>query len=181
MDDYKEIFAKHGYSLFRKESVEAAIVEALKEGNIRYLYGIPILLENADINYGLLAALAKKAGAWEELREIFFISSKVIRDRSLAKRLRELSRLKKSKMNIKEFRDAYADYGLAQSRKGFEPQLNYHLSFLFAKKQIDILYKVKNREKLSKTEKEYFSRVIKKKLLAIRAVSPLAAELLATD
>jgi hypothetical protein len=181
MTNYKEIFAKHGYSLFEKDSVEAAIVDALKEGNIRYLYGIPVLLENTKINYELLIKLSKKSGVWKELRDIFFIASKIIKNKKLAKKLATLSKIKRPRLNIKEFKQSYEDHYLAQSYTGFSAALNYQLSFLFAKKQIQILYKVKKREKLSKTEKEYFSRVIKKKLMAIRAVFPLTKELFAKE
>jgi hypothetical protein len=181
MNDYKEVFAKHGYSLFEKESIEAAIVEALKEGNQRYLFGVPILLENTKINYKLLISLSKKAGVWHKLRDIFFISSKIIKNRKIAKILRAFSKLNESTMKIQGFKDAYNNYNLIQSQKGFPTSLNYHLSLLFAKRQIQILYKVKNREKLSKTEKEYYSRVIKKKLIAIRAAFPLAKELLVKE
>lgn len=181
MSDYKEIFAKHGYSLFEKESVETAIVDALKEANTRYLYGIPILLENTEINYKILIKLSKKSGVLQKLRNIFFISSKIIRNKRLAKKLASLSKLKKSKLNSKEFEQAYKDYHLTAVHQGFSPEFNYHLSFLFAKKQIQIIYKVKNREKLSKTEKEYFSRVIKKKLIAIKAVCPLVNEVLVKE
>ena len=46
-------------------------------------------------------------------------------------------------------------------------QLNLHLSTLFPPKQKEIVLKKLKGEPLSKTEKEYFSRVVKKKLEAL--------------
>jgi hypothetical protein len=45
--------------------------------------------------------------------------------------------------------------------------LEYSLSQIFSPAQKDIILKKLRREKLSKTETEYFSRVVKKKLLAL--------------
>jgi hypothetical protein len=45
--------------------------------------------------------------------------------------------------------------------------LEYSLSQIFSPAQKDLVLKKLRREKLSKTEKEYFSRVVKKKLLAL--------------
>ena len=46
-------------------------------------------------------------------------------------------------------------------------QLNLHLSTLFPPKQKELVLKKLKGEPLSKTEKEYFSRVVKKKLEAL--------------
>jgi len=46
-------------------------------------------------------------------------------------------------------------------------QLNYHLSTLFAPKQKDLVLKKYHGESLNKTEQEYFSRKVKKKLEAM--------------
>jgi hypothetical protein len=45
--------------------------------------------------------------------------------------------------------------------------LEYSLSQIFSRAQKDIILKKLRREKLSKTETEYFSRVVRKKLLAL--------------
>jgi hypothetical protein len=45
--------------------------------------------------------------------------------------------------------------------------LEYALSQVFSPKQKELFLKKLKREKLSKTEKEYFSRVVKKKILAL--------------
>jgi hypothetical protein len=179
MADYKEIFAKNGYSLHETESLEAAIVDALKEHRMRYLYGIPILLENRKIDFAMLLKIAAKEKVLKELKEVLFISSQVVSDRKTAARLRPMAKgIKKTTLDVEEFKKAYEDYMLAKGQVGFSPSLSFHLSFLFAKRQIDILYKLKSGERLTKTEKEYFSRTIKKKLIAIRELSQLAKDIL---
>ncbi len=48
-----------------------------------------------------------------------------------------------------------------------ESRLEYSLSQVFSPKQKELFFKKLRREKLSKTEKEYFSRAVKKKVLAL--------------
>lgn len=48
-----------------------------------------------------------------------------------------------------------------------ELNLEYSLSQVFSSKQKELFFKKLRREKLTKTEKEYFSRVVKKKVLAV--------------
>lgn len=48
-----------------------------------------------------------------------------------------------------------------------ELSLEYSLSQVFSPKQKELFFKKLKREKLTKTEKEYFSRVVKKKVLAL--------------
>jgi hypothetical protein len=52
-----------------------------------------------------------------------------------------------------------------KQRRSF--QLNYFLSTLFSPKQKELVLKKLNGEPLNKTEKEYFSRTVKKKLEAL--------------
>ena len=55
------------------------------------------------------------------------------------------------------------DFLSVKEELGFE----YALSQVFSPKQKELFYKKLKREKLTKTEKEYFSRVVKKKVLAL--------------
>jgi len=55
----------------------------------------------------------------------------------------------------------------ARNRQRRSFQLNYYLSTLFAPKQKEILLKKYHGEPLNKTEQEYFSRKVKKKLEAM--------------
>lgn len=48
-----------------------------------------------------------------------------------------------------------------------ELSLEYSLSQVFSPKQKELFLKKLKREKLTKTEREYFSRVVKKKVLAL--------------
>ncbi|CAB1079008.1 hypothetical protein JY97_10435 [Alkalispirochaeta odontotermitis] len=55
----------------------------------------------------------------------------------------------------------------ARNRQRRSFQLNYYLSALFAPKQKELVLKKFNGEPLNKTEQEYFSRKVKKKLEAM--------------
>ncbi len=48
-----------------------------------------------------------------------------------------------------------------------ELKFEYAMSWVFSTKQKELFFKKLRREKLTKTEKEYFSRVVKKKALAL--------------
>jgi len=52
-----------------------------------------------------------------------------------------------------------------RQKKSF--QLNLHLSTLFSPKQKELVFKKYNKESLTKTEQEYYSRVVKKKIMAL--------------
>jgi hypothetical protein len=180
MADFKKTFADKGYSLFETETIEDAIINAIKNNELRYIYGIPIVIENSDVNYALLIKKAKAGKLLKELFCILNISSKLIKNK---KKAEELSILVKGKgagklFEKKEFELAYAQSRIGKYTSAFSSVINYQLSFLFATKQIAILAKIKDGERLSKTEKEYYSRVIKKKLIAIKELAPLAASLL---
>jgi len=52
-------------------------------------------------------------------------------------------------------------------------QFHLHLNTLFSPKQLELLYKRLNGESFTKTEREYYSRVVKKKLEAITSAEVL--------
>lgn len=180
MADFKKIFAEHGYSLFEPESAEAAIIDAIKNKEIRYVLGIPIVLENSEVNYNELIKKAKQAGIIRELLSILFIASQIIKNKEKKLAIKQILKGRKIKKTFdkKDFEQVYAQYSKIPLAAAFSSNLNYWLSFLFAPKQISILYKLKKGERLSKTEREYFSRVIKKKLVAIKELAGFAGELL---
>lgn len=62
-------------------------------------------------------------------------------------------------------RESDAAESKAQLREEFRRE--YNLSLFFAPKQRDLVQKKLRGEPLSKTEREYFSRVVKKKLMAL--------------
>ncbi len=57
--------------------------------------------------------------------------------------------------------------GEERARLGDEFRREFYLSLLFSPRQKDLLYKKLRGEPMTKTEKEYFSRVVKKKLMAL--------------
>ena len=59
------------------------------------------------------------------------------------------------------------DYRSSQANFNLNAGLQTHLDRLFSPKQKDLVFKKLNREPLTKTEREYYSRVVKKKLEAI--------------
>lgn len=67
----------------------------------------------------------------------------------------------------------------AESPRGGELPLRAHLGLLFSEKQQEIIHKKLNQQHLTKTEREYYSRVVKKKLAAIAApgIQDMAAAL----
>ncbi|MFO7708327.1 MAG: hypothetical protein R6V84_09150 [Desulfobacterales bacterium] len=52
-------------------------------------------------------------------------------------------------------------------RRQWSPQLDRHLNLLFSAKQKELVYKRLQGRHLTKTEREYYSRVVKKKLTAV--------------
>ncbi|MDO8553819.1 MAG: hypothetical protein Q7S22_03360 [Candidatus Micrarchaeota archaeon] len=184
MNDFKKIFSQYGYSLFEESSIEKAIIEAIKNNEIRYILGIPLLLENAEINYKNLLEMATKEKLLDMLLEILSISIQVIKNKGKKSALKKLLSGRKIKLNNldeSEFRQIYEQYSKASQMQGFRSGLNYYLSFIFAPRQIEILYKIQKGEKLKKTEKEYYSRTIKKRLISIRELFDFTKEILVKD
>lgn len=66
----------------------------------------------------------------------------------------------------KELHKLLVGSAILTTRKN-EASLEYFLSQVFSPKQKELFFKKLRREKLSKTEKEYFSRVVKKKVKAL--------------
>ncbi len=182
--DYKDVFSEKGYQLFRlEEDIEKAIVDAICDKNTRYILGIPIVINNSEVDFDILFKYTKDKKVKDDLNYILSITNKLISNTRNKKKISKIIKNKKIKKNslpdLQEFRETYQKYiSLKDSIGDFQKEERYYLSFLFSKKQIEILYKIKYRKKLTKTEKEYFSRIIKKKLRAIKESFNLADELL---
>lgn len=176
MTDFRKIFAEKGYSLFEADSVEKAIIDSIKNGEHRYILGIPVIIENSKLDYGLLIQMARKEGKIPEVLGILKIASKIIKDSTKRKEIEASINWigKPKRFDETEFKSAYLQAHASMHSGGFGGSLNYQLTQIFAPKQIKIIYKLKNGEKLGKTEREYFSRVIKKRLVAIRELNELA-------
>lgn len=65
-------------------------------------------------------------------------------------------------------------YLIDKMRISEERDMNYYLSTLFTPKQREIIQKIMNGETLTKTEYEYYIRIIKKRLEAISELKDLA-------
>ena len=182
MADFKKVFSRYGYSLFESESgeIENAIIDALKSGEIRYILGIPVLLEKTEIDYERLIGKAKEAGVLDELLSIFSISARIIKDKRKRGILKKIIGKKKFEKKFKkeEFDDIYKQYSESMAVETFPVKIHHYLSVIFTPRQIEILYKIKKREKVTKTEREYYSRVIKKRLVAIKELAGFVDDIL---
>jgi len=65
------------------------------------------------------------------------------------------------------FETQKSDKEKAADRQKKSFQLHLHLSTLFSPKQKELVFKKYNKEPLTKTEQEYYSRVVKKKIMAL--------------
>ncbi|MEK6982352.1 MAG: hypothetical protein AABX38_05460 [Candidatus Micrarchaeota archaeon] len=186
MKDFEKIFSKYGYSLFTIHTSEDAIIDALELGETRYILGIPLILERAEIDYTYLLDCARKSQKklLSKLLEIIYIASKIIQNKEKKEILERIIFKKKIKLSYKleEFEEIYEQYSQNISETSSLPvSINYQLSFLFAKKQIEIISKLKSGKRLTKTEKEYYSRVIKKKLVAIKELNEFVKGIVVRD
>lgn len=70
---------------------------------------------------------------------------------------------------LKKYLSDSTDAKAAKTMGGARPstQLSIYLDRLFSPKQKDLIFKKLNKESLTKTEREYYSRVVRKKLKAI--------------
>lgn len=121
-----------------------------------YLYGV----------FGLDALKLPKRGAGAKLLTELRNSVEHDAPLSLAPGSLDLDRVKKTFRNyfVRSHELATAE-NKARLREDFRRE--YYLSLFFAPKQRDLLQKKLRGEPLAKTDREYFSRVVKKKLLAL--------------
>ncbi len=82
-----------------------------------------------------------------------------------------LTSLKLEKLEEKE----YLQEEISKSK---ELDLKFALSFLFKKKQREIIQKILREQSLTKTEYEYYIRIIKKRLEALLQIKDLAEAVL---
>ena len=102
---------------------------------------------------------------------------------SMKKKLKQEEDLlvgKNVRLSVSRLQNTFANYAVASYKeeqelslaKVLEEERNValmeSLSELFTDKQKDLMFKVLNKEALTKTEREYFSRVVKRRLKAIR-------------
>lgn len=112
----------------------------------------------ADKFYNSLSVVRK--------REVRAFLEKLKSDRELNVAGSEMSAQRLKTVFNNYFNQAQAKLNELLSVKD-ELRLEYSLSQVFSPKQKELFLRKLKREKLTKTEKEYFSRVVKKKVLAL--------------
>lgn len=123
------------------------------------------IYEHLGLRYAWVRALSKVLGAKAaKEKEEFLRAMKKGRELSVDGRKISVDRLKTIfGMYLKKSGSAVNELLTAKEEFGLE----YSLSQIFSPRQKDIFLKKLKGEKLTKTEKEYYSRVIKKKVTAL--------------
>ena len=101
----------------------------------------------------------------------------------------EICQLSKGlRVSIRDMQTAIKDYALGQDQarpfpqnnaQTHSPEIQTYLDRLFSPKQKDLVFKKLRQEPFTKTEREYYSRVVRKKLVAIahREIIEIATQL----
>jgi hypothetical protein len=149
--DFAALLAKHKPRSRKRQDLEKLLLlssELLTRQGLEKPEGLEKLAASLKAKYGdLLAA------------DLLTLGRKVaLSTQRLKSALRRYStNLETSRSRRKREKD--------EQRRSF--QLNYYLSTLFSTKQKELVLKKLNGEPLNKTEQEYFSRTVKKKLEAL--------------
>lgn len=179
-----------------KEDVNKILAEVIKSKNSRLWEGFSVMLANAaqsgDFRYESVLPLLKKASEKKHFEELLSVSLSIYRQLGLDfDWIRKLpgqytgSRLQSDTagnirigdhvMSMEKLSSLFKAYFHSQgkdlndflsTREEFD--LEYAMSQIFTPRQKELFFKKLRQEKLTKTENEYFSRVIKKKILALR-------------
>ena len=161
--NFKPLLSRNESGSFRKQAMEKLLLlssNLLAEQGLNKPEGLESLSKSLEAKYGDLLA-----GDVVELGEKVSLSTERLRS-NLKRYAADLSTSKSTRDKAKN-----------RQRRSF--QLNYYLSTLFAPKQKEIVLKKYRGEPLNKTEQEYFSRKVKKKLEAMtnKEVMKVAAAL----
>ncbi len=149
--DVKMILSGHSEKSRKRQTLEKLIlagVELLTEQGLKKM----------DSFNGVIEALRKKHG--DQL-----VNEKMVLDENLfvsVERLRNT--LRRYTTDFEKFESAREKEKKRQHRSF---KLNFHLSTIFPPKQKELVLKKLKGEPLTKTEKEYYSRIVKKKLEAL--------------
>ena len=178
-----------GYQLLgQDQKIEELIISILKEKNTRYLKAIPFLIYFHQPDISIINAKTREKRL---LGEIIWITRKIFQEEKISRELPPWD--KKTKLNYGEFKEEFELQKRRQEKPSLllekekfhaERNLQLWLSYIFTKKEREIIEKILNEKPLTKTEYEYYSRKAKKKLNAImylqelsRAVVPLSPKL----
>lgn len=153
-------------ALFEHNQVLSLLKSPKERDHFRLLLLMSLALYRVlNLKFAWAAELSENLSPSDE-REIIKILKKLKADEDLA--------LGQVRMSAEKIKSTFQNY-FEQTRSKLENLLSvreefgleYSLSQIFSPKQKELFLKKLRREKLSKTEKEYFSRVVKKKVLAL--------------
>lgn len=185
------VLSQYGYPLLEPDQMadpNKLLASLSKSQDSRLLEGFPVVLANAldkhgeKVDFAASEKLLPDAASRRRFRELAALSFYLFGLFSLdhlklkgykpnAGRLRlpktlDLDRVKRTFLRYyMQSRGAETAENKARLREDFRRE--YYLSLFFAPKQRDLLQKKLRGESLTKTEREYFSRVVKKKLMAL--------------
>jgi hypothetical protein len=146
--DLKTLLLKHQKNSQKRRNLEKLLLlssELLNLENLQLPSGLENIAKSLKTKYGdLLSSEALDLGRG--------ISLSIERLRNILKRYTSNLETQKSE----------EEKAVDRQRKSF--QLNLHLSTLFSPKQKELVLKKYHGEPLTKTEQEYYSRVVKKKI-----------------
>src|SRR3989344_4152167 len=176
-----------GFKMFGLNSeIEELIISILKTNNTRYLKAIPFLIYLHKPNSTEILSKLKNEKKYQNLfREIIKITRQIFKEEEINIDLPKIDT--KTNLNYSEFKDELElqknnlkrTSPLLDKEKIYaERSLQISLSYIFTKKERDIINKILESELLTKTEYEYYSRKTKKKLNAILNLQTLTKALL---
>ena len=165
---------KKGFFLeFPDYSNEEAIIEILKQDNLRLKYSLPLFLDNFNYNK-ILNKLNNNQK--KEFNNIIAISNKIYKKEGIESNINEIVQKNriKSIFSKEEFENYYSNFKEAMtqedknSQKIIEKQaklrlnldLKMSLKVLFSPAKIRIMGKIFNHEKLTNTELKYYYKAI---------------------
>ncbi len=176
-----------GFSMFdtdKQGEASVLLADVVKSRDMRLWHGFPVMLANANEEHKFVFEKFKgemvKKSDLENAKRLVSLSAEVYDGEGYKntwlKGLREFysGAKKNNDLDLDKAGELFKLYFLPAARKVNEllpvkndNSLEYSLSELFSPKQKELVLKKFKNEKFTKTEKEYYSRVVKKKLLAV--------------
>lgn len=153
-------------NLFNYESARNHLKKPLERSCLNLLVAMSLALYAVlKLKFSWVAALYKKLAPDDKKAHNSFVEKlKKNTEFKFCGRSLNSERLKSTFNNYLKQEESKLD-SLMSVKKEFG--LEYALSQVFSPKQKELFFKKLRQEKLTKTEKEYFSRVVKKKVLAL--------------
>ena len=156
--DSHVLFSKYWESSPKKQSLEKLLLISAELFELEGIEGPRNLIKIAS-------SLKAKYGSLISAEMLSLSSGLTIAIRDIQKALRQHAARAEQVMSAVE--QNRADHHPNRSNLNRKAGLQTHLDRLFSPKQKDLVFKKLNREPFTKTEREYYSRVVKKKLEAI--------------